>query len=135
MKNIKNFKKNRGFTLLELVIVIAIIAILITIAAVKYSSASISAQAVSHNANVRIIKNAAILYLSDNPEKASSISMDEISKYLEDSKKIKPAKALKLEDNQFKVEYNQTSDKIIVTPGLVEVVDNKLKLVENNGTN
>ena len=44
----KNKKKNKGFTLIELVIVIAIIAILISIAAMRYSSTNLAAEAAAN---------------------------------------------------------------------------------------
>ena len=59
--------KKKGFTLLEMVIVIAIILVLLSIAIPKYGRSNLTAKVAAHNANVKIIKNAAILYLSENP--------------------------------------------------------------------
>ncbi len=120
-------KKHEGFTLLELVIVIAIIAILISIAVVKYSNSNLSAQAVSHNSNVRVLKNAGILYLIDNPEYDGVITESELGKYLENGKMPKPAKALSSADS-FTVKASQGD--IIVSPGTVKVEDGKL--IEDN---
>lgn len=121
MKN--NLTKNKGFTLLELVIVIAIIAILISVAAMKYSNSSLSAQAAAHNSNVRVLKNAGILYLIDNPEHSGKIDESNLKSYLEDGKMPKPAKALG-KSSSFSVET--TEGDIIVKPGLVKIKDNKI---------
>lgn len=121
-------RKNRGFTLLELVIVIAIIAILISVAVVKYSNSSLSAQAVAHNSNVRVLKNAGILYLIDNPEHDGVITESELGEYLEDKKMPKPAKALSSADS-FTVKASQGN--ITVEPGTVKVEDGKL-VVDND---
>lgn len=128
----KKFRKKKGFTLLELVIVISIIAILITIAAIRYSSASLSAQAVSHNSNVKMIKNAAVLYLNDNVN-VENININDLKKYFDDGKIPKPARALKSSD--FTITYSKEEDKIVVSPGIVKVENNKLVLDNNANSN
>ncbi|WP_321165215.1 prepilin-type N-terminal cleavage/methylation domain-containing protein [Aedoeadaptatus coxii] len=117
--------KKKGFTLIELIIVIAILALLIAIAIPKYQQSNLSAQATTHNANVRAIKNAAILYSVDNPEE-KSIPMNKLQPYLESKKMPKPAKALG------KGEFSVTlqDGQVIVHPGPVKVQDKKL--IEDN---
>lgn len=62
--------KKRGFTLVELVIVIAILALLAAIALPKFVNSREKARETAHNANVRVLKSAATTYLADqgNPE-------------------------------------------------------------------
>lgn len=117
-------KKKKGFTLIELIIVIAILALLIAIAIPRYQRSNLSAQATAHNANVRVIKNAAILYSMDHPEvKDGNIDMSEIKQYLESEEVPKPAKALKKE--AFTVEAKNGN--IIVDPGIVKVSGDTLE--------
>lgn len=54
-------RKLKGFTLVELVICIAIIAILVGMAIPQFNKAKISAIASTHNSNVQAIKSAAIM--------------------------------------------------------------------------
>ncbi|MCD1147076.1 type II secretion system GspH family protein [Peptoniphilus sp. KCTC 25270] len=121
-------KKLKGFTLIELVIVIAILALLMAIAIPKYQKSNLSAQATAHNANVRILKNAGMLYVSDHPEmKEDGPINDGLAKYLEKGKMPKPAKGTGAEN--FTVTYKNGN--IEVSPGEVEVNDDKI--VEVNG--
>ena len=114
-------KKKKAFTLIELIIVIAILALLIAIAVPKYQKSNLSAQATAHNANVRVLKNAAILYSIDHPDD-KDIQQDEIKPYLESGEFPKPAKALP--DKDFKVTVKD--GEIVVTPGPVKVEGKKL---------
>lgn len=122
----KEMKKKKGFTLIELVIVIAIIAILISIAAMKYSSTNLAAEAAAHNANVKVLKSAGILYLIDNPNPKNGISVENLKDYIEGGKIPKPAKHLE-GYNSFTVEASGDGD-VTVTPGTVKVSDKKLVL-------
>lgn len=116
-------KKKKGFTLIELIIVIAILALLIAIAIPRYQRSNLSAQATAHNANVRVIKNAAILYSMDKPTEGT-IKLDDLKPYLESGEVPKPAKALG-EDASFTVKVQDGN--IIVVPGMVKVNGDKLE--------
>ncbi|MDO5715699.1 MAG: prepilin-type N-terminal cleavage/methylation domain-containing protein [Tissierellia bacterium] len=113
-------RRRDGFTLLELVIVISIIAILLAIAIPKFSKSNLSAQAAAHNGNVRILQNAAILYLADHPN-AETVSAENLKDYIE-GKLPKPAKGLSA--TSFEIHYSNGDVKIV--PGMVKVEGNQL---------
>ena len=122
-------KRQRGFTLIELVIVIAIIAILISIAAMKYSTTNLAAEAAAHNSNVKVLKSAGILYLIDNPDAKKELSLEALKPYLEGGKIPKPAKHFS-GAKEFTVTSTDDGD-VEVTPGMLKVSGKTL--VEDNG--
>lgn len=122
-------KRQRGFTLIELVIVIAIIAILISIAAMKYSTANLAAEAAAHNSNVKVLKSAGILYLIDHPDEKGTINVDKLGPYIEGEKIPKPAKHLS-GAKDFTVTATDDGD-VEVKPGMIKVSGKSL--VEENG--
>ena len=56
-------KNNKGFTLVELVVVIAILGILAAIAVPRFTGSRKKAAVAAHNANVRTLESAANRYL------------------------------------------------------------------------
>lgn len=58
--------KKKAFTLIELIIVIAILALLIAIALPRYQKSREQAAITAHNANVKILKTATQQYLADS---------------------------------------------------------------------
>ena len=69
MKNILNKKLNKkGFTLAELLIVVAIIAILVAIAMPLYFGALDNAKKATFDANLRALKAAGVAAILQNPE-------------------------------------------------------------------
>ncbi|PMC61046.1 pilus assembly protein PilA [Finegoldia magna] len=58
-------KKKKGFTLLELLVVLAILAILIAIAIPVYKNQKEKAAITAHNANVRVLETALESYRQD----------------------------------------------------------------------
>lgn len=59
-------KKKKGFTLLELLVVLAILAILIAIAIPVYKNQKEKAAITAHNANVRVLETAVESYRQDH---------------------------------------------------------------------
>ena len=61
-------KKKKGFTLLELLVVLAILAIIIAIAIPVYKNQKEKAAITAHNANVRVLETAVESYRQDHGE-------------------------------------------------------------------
>lgn len=66
MKLLALKNKKKGFTLLELLVVLAILAILIAIAVPVYKGQKEKAAITAHNANVRVLETAVESYRQDN---------------------------------------------------------------------
>ena len=64
-------KNNKGFTLVELIAVIAILGIIAAIAVPRFTASREKAAISAHNANVRTLKNAANLYSIENEQGAN----------------------------------------------------------------
>lgn len=62
---VKKNGRKKGFTLIELVVVIAILAILLAIATPAYTGYRDRAETQAVETNKRMLENAAILYISD----------------------------------------------------------------------
>lgn len=75
LNNIKNVKRNSGFTIVELLIVIVVIAILATISIVAYSGIQQRAKTTKAQANASQVQKIAEAYNADN-SKYPSVTAD-----------------------------------------------------------
>ena len=106
-------KKRKGFTLIELVVVIAILGILAAIAIPRFTGTQLRAQERTHNANVRTIQSAVALYEAEEGALPEDIEELVSKNYLEAVPK-NPLPAG--HDQAGAYEYNKATN--TVTPGL-----------------
>lgn len=120
-------KKIKGFTLVEVVITIAIIAILVSIAIPQYNKARLSAIAATHNSNVQAIKSAAILTQMTNEDE--KIDETTILENLEGGKLPDLNKAIKQATgvDKWTVSLDKDNNNIVVKPGLVKFNGSKIE--------
>lgn len=82
----KKLKDKKGFTLIELVVVIAVIAILAAIAIPYFSGVTEKANLATDRANYRMLQSAVSMYLSEAknlPASATTLSNAELGEYIE----------------------------------------------------
>ena len=116
-------KKSKGFTLIELIIVIAILAVLAAIALPKYNNSKRKSVVTAHNANVRVLESAALNYVANGgagvtwPDEAGSHK-----EYVKNYPKV-PKGITELKDKagqDYTVTITDKGD-VTVTPGIIEL--------------
>lgn len=111
-------KDKKGFTLVELVVVIAILGVLAGIAVPKLGTSRKRAAITAHNANVRTLINAATMYIVDENVQEDTWEWTEDSDdweyYLQEWPKVPNGLDVDEDENEYKV---TTADgDIVVTP-------------------
>jgi prepilin-type N-terminal cleavage/methylation domain-containing protein len=120
-KLMKGFKKNnKGFTLVELMVVVVIIGILVAIAVPVYNASQKTARVNADKANVRILKGAGQQYITDEGIPGSEETWDgsqdqNWEDYLQNwpdnpEDKSKPYKVIITTDGKVKVEFGTTNN-------------------------
>lgn len=87
LKWINKKRNKKGFTLVELVVVIAILGILAAIAIPRLGKSRDTAKLATHDANVRILKSVATMYIADNQDAVSTdFTNESLRDYLDGDK-------------------------------------------------
>lgn len=120
-------KRNRknGFTLIELIIVIAIIAMLAAIAIPKYKQTKKQAAITAHNANVSMLKTAASVKLNELNSNDSEVTWkgnenEGSLNYVEKWPEIPKGLDDEIKDQTYTVTINPKTSTITVKPDKME---------------
>lgn len=85
MQNLKKILKNKkGFTLVELMVVVAILGVLVAVAVPVYSNVTDNAKKTTCAANIRTLKSAITMAQADGVELAEINDVSDLAEYLED---------------------------------------------------
>lgn len=114
----KNVRSNNGFTLIELVVVIAILGILVAIAVPRMANSREKAARSAHNANVRTIESAANMYMAEQGIPENGASKEEVQEYLQDWPKVPKGGNIPQEGSEYSVTI-KSDGTIEVTPGKI----------------
>ena len=115
-------KKKKGFTLLELLVVLAILAILIAIAIPVYKNQKEKAAITAHNANVRVLETAVESYSQDHDGELPGDLQDLVKgEYIKSVPKVPASEELKGKS------YSITNGKI--EPGEIQAKHQKNKTI------
>ena len=118
---------NRGFSLVELVIVIAILGLMLTLLAPMYTKYIFTSQASADVQNLQQIKTAVEVYYSENSPQSAGKFVVEIEddnfkitsadkdKIISNAGLAEPIKMKSKTWNNFKMEYNPTSNEWSIT--------------------
>ena len=82
---VKKINNRKGFTLIELIVVVAILGILGALAVTKLGPSRQTAIVNAHNANVRTLESVGSMWLADNavPTDKKTLTKDDVNKYLQ----------------------------------------------------
>lgn len=124
----KKCKMKKGFTFVEIIISIAIVAILIAVAIPAYKAIKTSAERTAHNANVDQVSSVALLYFTDFP-KEKSVTSEVLFKqgYLKNDVKV-PSSIPSGTGNDSKI-YTVTVD----DNGVIKVSPDKVEAKKTTG--
>ena len=107
MKLLALKNKKKGFTLLELLVVLAILAILIAIAVPVYKNQKEKAAITAHNANVRVLETAVESYRQDHDGKLpDKLDINELvnGNYIKSVPKVPASENEKLKGKSYSIE-------------------------------
>ncbi len=108
---------NKGFTLIEVILVIAILGILASILLPKIDMYQKSARVLEHNSNIRMLETAATMYLIDNNIlNDMEIEYKDLKMYLSGNKEVKPIRG----GEKFKISFINGEIKIEPTEVRIE---------------
>ncbi|MDU5808533.1 MAG: prepilin-type N-terminal cleavage/methylation domain-containing protein [Finegoldia magna] len=104
MKLLALKNKKKGFTLLELLVVLAILAILIAIAVPVYKGQKEKAAITAHNANVRVLETAVESYRQDHDGKLPEKIDDLKGNYIKTVPKVPTSENGELKGKSYSIE-------------------------------
>lgn len=106
MKLLALKNKKKGFTLLELLVVLAILAILIAIAVPVYKNQKEKAAITAHNANVRVLETAVESYRQDKGKLPDKLDINELvnGNYIKSVPKVPASENEKLKGKSYSIE-------------------------------